>query len=199
MRTASEKKKRGRGGHNKKLGVPRYPSGDVNHAAIEKQKDIVSVATAARVRLFGIAANDALSDKAGSVFGRMYLQGELGPVRGKEGMAEAVYEAGMEFARRRKAYLSAISAPPSPRSSSELSGGGRHIGVDNESDAYAQHCARSRARYAEIRRVCLDADAMSIMALETIVCEDKMSAALVGSLRIGCNAIHRTIMSQKRG
>lgn len=198
MRTASEKKKRGRGGHNKKADVPRYPNGRINHAAIENEKAIVSTARAARERLFGIAANDSLSDKAGSVFGRMYLQGELGPLKGKEGHAEAVYMAGMEFARRRKDYLAAIAAPSAPRSGSDLSGNGRHIGASFEDAAYVERCDRARRRYAEIRRVCLEADPMALTALEGIIWEDKMLASLVGPLRIACNAIHRNVMSQKR-
>lgn len=198
MKTAGQKK-RGRGGHNRKADVPRYPNGRINHTAIEHEREIVSTAKSARERMFGIAANDALSDKAGSVFGRMYLQGELGPLKGREGHAEATYAAGMEFARRRQAYLSAIAAPSSPRSGSDLSGGGRHIGMDHNAPEYVEKCDRARRHYAEIRRVCLDADPLALMALEAIVCDDRMVAPLVGPLRIACNAIQRDILSQKRG
>jgi hypothetical protein len=197
MKTAGQKKRK-RGGHNKRDDVPRYPNGRINYTEMAAAEDIVATAREARQRLFGIAANDAVSAHAGSVFGRMYLQGEFGPTKAKDGHAEAIYVAGMEFAKRRQAYLSAIAAPSGPRSGSDLSGGGRHIGADLNSQEYVEKCARSRQRFSEIRRVCLDADPLSIMALEAIVCDDKMVASLVGPLRIACNAIHRELVSQKR-
>lgn len=211
MKTASAKKKSRRGGHNKREGVPRHPSGGINYGALERQEGIVSIARDARIRMYGVAANDAMTDKAGSVFGRMYLQGELGAVKHSSGVAEAMYEAGVEFAKRRHAYLHAIQSPRSPRSGSDIGyvhdalQGDAEPGMDAapvvvlDDEAYAQRCTRAKARYAEVRRAAMEADPLALMALEMIVCEDRQSDRLFGPLRVGCNAIARMMRSERRG
>jgi len=210
MRTASAKR-RGRGGHNRREDVERFPSGGINYEAERRKQSNRQCAEAARIRIHGVAANDAASQEAGSVFGRLYLQGELGARstdRKKTGPAEEVYQAGLEFARRRAAYLQAISSPKPTRSGSDI--GYVHEKLEASADdavrlslsdphAHAEWCERARSRYAEVRRACLETDPFALMAMETIISDDRMVDALVGPLRVGCNAIARLLRHGKRG
>jgi hypothetical protein len=43
----------------------------------------------------------------------------------------------------------------------------------------------------------MEADPFGLMALETWVLEDRADFKLLGSLRVACNAIHRTLKNQK--
>lgn len=180
-----------RGGHNKREDVARYPSGRIDYRAQERRESAAEV----RARHFGLSKADAQTDRAGSVFGRMALQGEV---------TEDQYLAGREFEKRRAAYLRAIAAPPSSRSGSDI--GYIHERVEARpddddakayvpptEDEYVEQCRRAKHRFAVFRRAVMEADPLGLMALETIVCEDKRSDKLAGSLRIACNAVGREI------
>lgn len=183
-------RKRAQVGRPQREDAPRYAGGRINYAEIRQADRAQATVIDARMRLWGLSEDQAKTPTAGTVFGRMYLQGEL--------TAEQ-YEAGQQFHARRQGYLHAISAPPAPRSGSDLHGVRGKDGSDGSDEAYTERCNTARRRYADIRRVILDADGFGMFALEQVICDDRRAddERTMGSLRVALNAIARVLKIER--
>ena len=201
MRTKKAKLASKRGGQNRRDDVDRYANGRIDYGGTANRESVMAVVTAQRMKYPGVVAGNANSATAGTVIGRMLLQEEIN---------ETQYKAAKEFEKRRAAYLAAIQAPRSPRSGSDIgyiheekvepptveSVFGTPVISDPEED-YAERCERSRLRYSKVRSAAMQADAFGLMAMETIVCDDKMVEMLVGPMRMACNHIARELKIQR--
>lgn len=111
-------------------------------------------ATQARQRVFGISEKDAGSQEAGSVLGRLYLDGKLGPVLKQQGTSWLRLEAGRRYGTDMARYYMLTGIPhPSPRAQNILAVRG-YDGDEPESKATA---ARKAANHMMALEMCLGA------------------------------------------
>jgi hypothetical protein len=183
-----------RRGRKRNVTARRHPSGDpIGPSEAEREKDILALGLAARIRIHGLSPSKASHPAAGTVFGRAYLAHELHPFDSAHNAL--LYDAGLEFERRRRAYRRAIQAMRIA-SAGDLD---RQSGFDgDESPELVEACQRAMRSYAEIRSAILECgDPLAMLALECWILEDKRMD--IGSLRAGLNAIWRVVhMSRQR-
>jgi hypothetical protein len=183
-----------RRGRRRNPNAKRYPSGDVvPPTEAERERDILAIGLEARIRIHGLSPSKASHPAAGTAFGRAYLAGELHPHDPAHNAL--LYDAGLEFERRRRAYRRAINAMRLP-SAADLD---RQSGFDGEeSPALVEAHQRAMRSYAELRSAILECgDPLAMLALECWILEDRRMD--VGPLRLGLNAIWRIVhMSRQR-
>jgi hypothetical protein len=187
-----------RRGRKRNTTARRYPSGDaVAPTEAEREKDILALGLEARMRLFGLSPTKASHPAAGTAFGRAYLAGELHPFDSAHN--QSLFDAGLEFERRRRAYRRAIHAMrlASAGDLDRQSGCGPSFG-DTESPELVEASQRAMRSYAELRTAILECgDPLAMLALECWILEDRRMH--IGPLRLGLNAIWRIVhMSRQR-
>jgi hypothetical protein len=166
----------------------RHPGGKLAQPSdAERERDILAAGFAARERIHGLSPSKASRPEAGTAFGRAYLAGELHP--NNPAHNQALYDSGLEFERRRRAYRRALQAHC-------LSSPGnldRKSGFDgDESPNIVEACQRAERAYAEIRAAILECgQPLAMFALECWILEDRPMD--IGPLRSGLNAIWRVV------
>jgi hypothetical protein len=179
MRTASAKK-RGRGGRPAKEG-PRYADGHLKKQTVaQRQATVISQ----RMRSHGLTKEEAAKAEAGTVIGRLSRNSpEYGGIS-KEQVSAA------EYIAMAKASADAAIQAPRVRSSTDYvgpTGGG--CGFDD--DGYAEWARGSVERWRKLRPVILASGPLGMMAVETMIFENKDAPSMVGDLRLALNAVHR--------
>jgi hypothetical protein len=180
-------------GH-KRHGVPRDSKGRIERRYYDGNdmtaREARSVAIQARVRVFGISPELASIDaqvNAGSVIGRMRLQGSL---------TADQWDALDWWLRQRDAYLRAILAKREGSSGAGPGNGGE------DTDGYAEWCEDKIKLWDEIRDVIQDmaneTRAQLFAALDYIAVKDIYLPHLEGPLRYAANAIHRRFLQGRR-
>lgn len=170
-----------RPGRKRKPGE-RYPSGD-----LKEREDPRDVVAAARIRLYGIAPEEAKKREPGSAIGRALMAGQI---------SQDQFEAGMTWAERVRAMEWAMDTKR-PRSASDFSGAGGYDGREGDEEAYVDACRRARSKYQEMLGSVQRADRYGAYALNRWVIEDAEDYALIGSYRIAANAINRLLKLDK--
>jgi hypothetical protein len=168
-----------KGGRKRKQNAERHPAGQI----VWKPEDARETVIQARTRLFCMDRDTAVRQEAGSAIGRALQAGEL---------SQEQHDAAREWEARRREYSLALGSRKQ-RSASEFGGPSGFDGREGDDPDYVTHCERAKARYAEVRRGAMEADPLGLMALEVWAFEDRADFALLGSLRVACNAIARVI------
>lgn len=187
-----------RAGRKPKQGVERFPGGQPKKKTPEAiEKGVKETALQARQRVFGISAKDADSKEGGTAIGRLWLQDRFGDrnTQGQDAIAAA--EA---FRERRRGYEQAIDARSIKTSTNYADGIGGDSSAGGSDKAYIKRCNDARKKYEEVRKAILECgDPLAMMALELVVIDDRMPAGenMMGSLRMGLNAIHRVLRQRK--
>ena len=134
MKALSRKRK---GGRPRKQGAERYPGGQIKHdyREDEKERDTKGTVLDMRQRLYGLSPEDAKSDLAGFVLGRMRLD---------KAINEVELKAGERYAEDMARYyrLTGLAAP-SPRAQSLFSVRG-HDGEVTEEQATSARAASNK-------------------------------------------------------
>ena len=162
----------------------------------EREGQIKLVAISARRRIFGLSADDADRVEGGSVIGRLYLAGHLVTYQLQAALR---YEEIVEAANR------AILARgyPSPGDLNRTYGG--HDSDEGDSPEYIAKCRGATEAANRVWRCLRDCgEPLARYAIECAIADDHlMSLALaqgapimVGEIRIGCNAVARTLRLQ---
>ena len=128
MKALSKKRK---GGRPRKQDAERYPGGQIKHdyRKAESQRGNMGTVVDMRQRMYGLSENDAKSDLAGFVLGRMKLD---------KAIDEVELKAGERYAEDMARYYRLTGIPaPSPRAQSLFSVGGY------EGDISTERAARS--------------------------------------------------------
>lgn len=198
--SAIHRSRKGRGGRNRKIGVPRTPSGKISRAtgvqsAIrgrekrESETDAMEVAIKARQRHYD-APDDTVKDQRWSTaIGRLFLLKEID---------EAQYEAAQMLLQARIRYMKSIGAPGQPGNVSEPMQPCVECGAKVLCDPCAAESAdRKKARWDDALAVLagLEAEIFSGLprqAIDNIVLRDIEMKQLVPWLRIALNrfAVH---------
>ena len=152
------------------------------------EREALSVGTAARIRIHGVAPEYAHLPSSGTVYGRM---------RDRRELTHDQYEAAVWYLNRRGAYLKAIQAP---RDEGKAGAGPGAHGEDTGD--YADWCKSVCARWAEImtviREVSVETRTPILAAFDTLLVRDVEVPHLVTDLRTGLNAIHRVFLRGKK-
>ena len=109
-------KRRRKGGRPRIEGAIREPSGKIYYGKAEEARraeTMTETATEARQRVFGVSKADAGTQEAGSVLGRLYLDGKLGPVLKEKGTSWFRYEAGKRYTTDMMRYYALLGYHPS--------------------------------------------------------------------------------------
>lgn len=175
-----KKRKGRRGGRPRKQNVAREPNG-----RISRSTEICKQAIYARMRLFGLTEKSAGSYLAGTVVGRMVMQGSL---------TRDQYDATIEYSRRRNAYQCAIGAKADykePR-------------PDHEPDGdFESFCRKAKLDHAEmieaLSELCVSLRSPAPMsALDVFVVRDIYESTLEGDLRLALNRLVKTFFEAKK-
>ncbi len=168
-------KKRGR----KRKAGQREPSGKLARTTSSRRSaEQRRPAMEARKRQYGLSDEDALSQEAGSLVGRLCLSGEL---------SRPQFEAAEVFERTSLAYRTAIDVPD------RLKAG--HGGMDD--GEYEQWCAAAISRYREMVGILRNVDIEhrgtmnSLGVLQALVLRDTITERQFGDARVALNALSR--------
>ncbi len=176
-------------GRKRKAGK-REANGKLSRRVVDKQarrsideQSAMSVGKEARQRVHGVSAADSGTELAGSVCGRLLLQGSIN--RQQMDAAIAHQEAYAAFHR-------AIDAPAQPRAvniGAATGGSGR--------DLSPEQCAKAKKRWKDAKAVLVDLDtaqrgaATTYAAIDYIVLQERFLPHMFGDLRLGLNALAR--------
>jgi len=167
----------------------------VNARDVMNAKEAQSVVVAARMRHYGIsedaaAKNVAGSPNAGTVHGRMALDGEKAG-----GISQAQWDAAEWFIGKRGAYLRAIESPNQETGRTE--GGGEF-----DPDRHAEFCRMARESWSAvcdcIQTASTENRAPLMSALDVFLVRGHHLQHMVGDLRIALNAVHRRFLAGQR-
>lgn len=151
----------------------REPTGRVQRKLVQ---DVIAVASRNRIRM-GVHPDEVRSQLAGSVLGRLRLQGNINTEQ---------YEAGVRFGRLVQRYAAIMGIPlPNPRSAGlALLGGQETIPEAHEDDVM-----ETRRDYEAVFSVIMDhRDGRAYMqALKSCILADQQ--ATLGDLRCGLNVL----------
>jgi hypothetical protein len=135
-------KRRRKGGRPRIEGAIREPSGKIYYGKAEdarRAETMTETATEARQRVFGVSKADAGTQEAGSVLGRLYLDGKLGPVLKEKGTSWFRLEAGNRYAMDMARYYMLTGIPhPCPKAQNVLAVRGDDGDVSEERAASAR-------------------------------------------------------------
>jgi hypothetical protein len=121
-----------------------------NAESVRRAEIMTETAKEARRRVFGISEKDSGSQEAGSVLGRLYLDGALGLVMKQQGTSWLRKEAGDRYAMDMARYYMLTGIPhPSPRAQNVLAVRG-YDGDEAESRAQAARKASNRMMALEM-------------------------------------------------
>lgn len=178
-----------RGGRKRKAGK-REPNGKLSRRKDERQarrsideQANMAVGKEARVRVHGVPAEHAGTDLAGTVCGRLVLQGSISPDH---------HEAAKAFAATYARYQRAIGSPRQPKAV-EI---GAATGGGSETDMTPEQCDKARRQWEDAVRALQEANAQHrsatiFAACDYLVLRDEYHPHLFGDLRLGLNALAR--------
>jgi len=179
--------------HAPKQMFPREPNGRISRRRIHimdrqemTQREAQSVAIEARMRLFGLTAEQAKQQEGGTVIGRMRQARELSADQA---------EAASTYLSARNAYHRAIGA---------VSDTGRIPLPEAEGcGTYEEFCQMARTRWDAITEVLQSVmieirSPAPVSALDHFAVRDVYVAELVGDLRVALNALHRHFSATTR-
>lgn len=183
MTSKAEKLRRKRG-RPVKPDMARTDAGRISRAK-EPAEPSDKVAREARMKIFGVCAEDASTAEAATVIGRWSIIGVKGG-----GISRDQYEALTRFAIGREQYMGSIQAPDSLRSK----GGAGSSSLDEVQDAESK--GRIKRRYLAARKAIQDAQnecpGSNLWAvLQYIVIDNMDFSNMIGDTRILGNALHR--------
>lgn len=173
-------KKASRGGRPRTEG-PRYSDGHrKKETVMERQATVIGQ----RMRAHGMTKDEAKKAEAGTVIGRLSRNAPEYGGLSKEQVSAA------EYIALTKASADAAIQAPRVRSSTDYVGptGG---GFALDDSAYEEWARGSIARWKEVRPVILHSGPLGMMAVETMVFENKDADSMIGDLRLALNAVHR--------
>ena len=195
---ASRKRRRNRAGRPRKNQLPRLGNGRLKRGRERKkadteltlieQKENKSVVVEARQRVFGLTEQLADSQDGGDIARVMLLRGAK-----KYSDAAKYFEAIDEIRRCHAAHQRAILCRGVP-SAGDLSRQPGFDDSDGTDPAYVATFQRSVRQWKEIRRAILECgQPMAMMAVETIIFEEKPAWQLLGDMRCALNAVNRVL------
>jgi hypothetical protein len=178
-------KKRKRMGRPRLAERPRYVSGKVaDRPRAAERDDVLSVATEARQRLFGLTAEESIQPEWGSALGRLLKWGEI---------TREQFEAGARYRQLRFDVDREAGIKPLP-SGSDVQRQSGHDSRDGTDQNYVDWSRGVRTRYQR----CLEAlrgcgDPYAFWALEWAVVGDKDVGVFKGALRVGLNVVGKVL------
>lgn len=180
-------RKASRGGRPPKHGE-RYADGHLKKETVAERQ---STAVEQRMRAFGMTREEAKKAEAGTVVGRLSRNAPEYGGLSKEQVSAADYIA------MTKASADAAIQAPRVRSSTDYVGptGGA---CPLEDGAYAEWAQGSVERWRALRPVILGSGPLGMMAVETMIFENKEAPSMIGDLRLALNSVHR-YRSKARG
>lgn len=176
-------------GRKRKPG-PRSKNGRLSNRAVDRQamrsideQQAMQVAKEARQRLFGLSVEQSATERAGTVCGRLALQGSI---------TTRQLEAAKAFARTYADYQWAMNSPRPPKAVEIGAATGRGGGLDISPE---QH-RKAIAAWDSVRRSLVEANseyrgANLIAACDYLVLRDEMHGHMIGDLRLALNALVR--------
>ena len=155
-----------------------------------EQREAVSVALEARIRVFGVDTRTARDQMMGSFIGRLCIMGQ----KGGAGISQAQYNAAQSYLRDRNAWQRAIGAKPDYEEARPESQG---LGD------YEDFCRRAKARWADIRSEITDLmvevnDPAIADSLDKLVVRDLEYWPYVGALRLVLNRLDKFYSAEGR-
>lgn len=179
----------GKGGRKRRAGK-REPSGKLSRRVVDKQarrtideQSAMQVAKEARQRVFGISEADSATELAGSIVGRLLLQGAI---------SREHFDAAVAFQATYAGFLRAIDAPPSSP---------KAISIGAPSGPSPADMSRAQAETAKKhwRDACMALSVANIpypenvlfLACDRIALREEYQPHLHGDLRLGLNALAR--------
>lgn len=178
----------GKPGRKRRTGK-REPNGKLSRRVVDKQarrsideQAAMHVGKEARERVHGVRSEDSGTELAGTVCGRLLLQGSINRQQ---------LDAATELQSAYAAYQRAIDAPPLPRA---VNIGGASGSAPEMSTA---QCAKAIGRWKAAKAVLVGLDianrGASVVnaAVDYIVLQDKYLPHMFGDLQLGLNALAR--------
>jgi len=178
-----------RGGRKRRIGK-RETNGKLSRRIEDKQarrsideQSAMQVAKEARQRVFGVSEADSATELAGSVCGRLLLQGSI---------SREQLDAAIAYQETYAAFQRAIDAPAPPRA---VNIGGFSSGAPR--DMSPDQCEKFKARWKAAKSVLTELDiaqrgtSVTYAACDYIVLNDRFLPHLFGDLRLGLNALAR--------
>jgi hypothetical protein len=168
-----------RGGRPRITGIERTRSGRMTKAeerrrSARRQREITSVAVAARKRQLGLSDRDAAHHDAPLVAWRWWKSGEI---------QEQHFLTAVALGTLYSDYLKAIKCPGIAQSGS----GRKSADVDGTDPDYVAWCNARRRTWLEVRRKLLNAGTLPLLAAQSIAIENRDRPALVGEFRVAMN------------
>ena len=180
-------RKASRGGRPPKEG-PRYETGRRKPETVAERQ---ATAVEQRMRAFGMTRDEAKKAESGTVIGRLSRNAPEYGGLSKEQVSAA------DFIAMTKASADAAIQAPRVRSSTDYvgptSGGCGFVGSEYETWA-----RDSVDRWKKLRPVILGSGPLGMMAVETMIFENKEAGSMIGDLRLAINAVHRYRSTAKR-
>lgn len=143
----------------------------------------MQVAKEARQRVFGVSAADSAGKDAGTVCGRLFLQGTI---------TYRQLQAAEAFSRTHAAYQRAIDSPRPPKAVEIGAATGRGESMDvTVEEKWRAINAWDRARRALVEANGFHRHASLIAACDYLVLRDEMHGHMIGDLRLALNVLVR--------
>lgn len=179
-RTAAAKRKAKRG-RKKVLYVAREPNGRISRSGKHHEPADV-VALEARRRMYGLSAEEAKDQKAGSFIGYLNLIGR------QDGISDAQYEAGVNFLSLYHAYQRALQSP------GRVVEGGSGVPSGEITEAYEEWARDTIEAYDRCRKAIEEAQYAARgsnlwAALDYCIIRDERHYHMLGDLRLLLNAL----------
>lgn len=156
----------------------------------ETEKQRMATVVAQRVKHQGLSEATAKLKLGGNVIAR------LGATRPEDGGLDKNQVKAAEYIEETKACYDAAILLPRSRSSSDYDGP-RGAGSSIISEEYEKQVKRTVEAWKAIRSVILESGPLGMMAVETIIFENKHSHRLVGDLRLALNQVHKTLCTPR--
>lgn len=184
-------------GRKRKPNQRRTPKGRIDHtstrARTERAENMVAVAQEARQRVFGLSPASAARMPETSSLGRLRALGAT------DGISWAQYEAACQYREIVTRYrsLHPVRGYPAPGDYGPKGGDG----AADADDAYVRAFQRARDRYEACRAALREADLVDWRAsgvVDKVVLTDWNMVHLIGSLRLGLNALAHMLRIEER-
>jgi|SRR5690606_16581255 len=193
-----------RRGRPRKIGVVRTPSGQPSRAKEHDMayKLMMEAATWKRRRDNpSLSVEDARRQEHGSVIHMWKLASDKARKKNPDAANDHLFtETHLDTAERihelYQGYRAAI-ASRNPRSASDFTGPGGFDGTDPFERERERRDERAVARWKEARAAILASGPLGMMAVETIIFENKPVDRLLGDLRLALNEVYRVWQRQK--
>lgn len=192
-----------RRGRPRKQGVVREPNGRASRAQdhnLEYRLMMEAATWKRRQSDPALTVNEARKPEHGSVIHAWKLASDRARSNKSAPATEPSFtsthlETAEEIHEWHAAYRAAI-ASTSPRSASDFNGHGGYDGSDPFDKDRARRDKNAIAKWKEIRRAILQSGPFGMMAVETIIFENRAAMNMIGDLRLALNAVTRVLRGQ---